>query len=351
MTNMSRILLNDNFFNASIPESISSLSGLQFLYLQNNYLAGNLEDIDFSSMKTLRGIYLYNNLLTGSLPTSLSTSLMYLSLSRNKFHGILEQNNVGKLTNLVKLDLDSNKFTGGVLSLQSLMLLNELSLRDNQFTGTLPLSFSNLVNISLFDVSMNRFSGLLPNFQHFSMNNVNPARVVDLSDGNFSINSIPLFNVVNRLSGVLNVSFNSFSGTIPEEYGHLGVQSLDLSSNKLQGQLPTQFSNATSTKLLRMRQLFVNDNQLTGPIRAPDSLEVLDVSNNALSGDIPSNLFHIRSRMNVFSASINCLNLDSIYKVPSRLSSFFPLSLFFFSLRLLIILRILSMYFPLGLSG
>ena len=80
------------------------------------------------------------------------------------------------------------------------------------------------------------------------------------------------------------------SGQIPASLGDLtGLETLDLSSNKLTGNIPVELGSLTNLEELRL-----NGNQLTGEI--PDelgtlpNLEVLRISGNQLSGCITQEL-------------------------------------------------------------
>lgn len=81
------------------------------------------------------------------------------------------------------------------------------------------------------------------------------------------------------------LSNNSFTGSIPDIFGRTaGFHKLDLSYNKLNGEIP-----ASLASLAKLDTLWLDDNQLTGSIPPfnQDSLAYFNVSNNELSGPIP----------------------------------------------------------------
>ena len=94
---------------------------------------------------------LANRNLTGPLPLEFFqfSHLRALVLSNNNITGVVPLE-IGKASNLLKLRLDSNKFVGTLPAVvgQQLTKLKELSVTNNFFTGTVPMSFDFLVNLT-----------------------------------------------------------------------------------------------------------------------------------------------------------------------------------------------------------
>lgn len=85
----------------------------------------------------------------------------------------------------------------------------------------------------------------------------------------------------------LELPSNQLSGEIPSELGKLtGLTSLGLNNNQLSGEIPPELGD-----LANLTWLYLYGNQLTGeiPSELGDlTLSYLDLSNNQLSGEIPA---------------------------------------------------------------
>ncbi|KAL0410258.1 UNVERIFIED_CONTAM: putative inactive leucine-rich repeat receptor-like protein kinase [Sesamum latifolium] len=174
--------LTSNFFQGSIPPSISSLEHLQTLILDSNSFTGRLPD-GLGSLSSLAVLSLKNNSLSGSLPHSLGSleNLRVLALSNNNFSG--EVPDLSRLTNLQVLDLENNvlgsrfpvvsdkierivlrnnKFAFGIPEkVQSYYQLKILDISSNRFVGPFPVSLLSLPSITYLDISENKFTGML----------------------------------------------------------------------------------------------------------------------------------------------------------------------------------------------
>ena len=99
------------------------------------------------------------------MPSSLGnlTNLRRLGLNGNQFSGVLPSW-LGNLTNLQWLDLGGNSFSGALPSwLGNLSSLRVLSLSENAFSGALPAWLGNLTNLEwLYLHGNNDLSGVLP---------------------------------------------------------------------------------------------------------------------------------------------------------------------------------------------
>ena len=166
------------------------------------------------------------------------------------------------------------------------------------------------MNLPWMDVSDNHLDGQLPK----NIGTILPRLwLLHLSGNAFQV---PLPSSIANMSDLerLDVSFNYFSGEVPEEFFsycfNLGV--LDLPNNDFHGQLFSGHSNY----LTNLQVLNLNNNQFTGTISGVVSkcfnLFILRISNNYMSGKIPALIGNMTGldaldlRNNSFEGQISC---------------------------------------------
>ncbi|MDY7004722.1 MAG: leucine-rich repeat domain-containing protein, partial [Cyanobacteriota bacterium] len=112
----------------TLPESISQLTNLTWLYLHGNKLTTLPESI--SQLTNLTWLYLHGNKLT-TLPESITqlTNLTWLNLHNNQLTTLPES--ITQLTNLTQLNLHGNKLTTLPESISQLTNLTRLDLSEN----------------------------------------------------------------------------------------------------------------------------------------------------------------------------------------------------------------------------
>ncbi|KFK22775.1 hypothetical protein AALP_AAs71336U000100 [Arabis alpina] len=331
------LFLNDNHFNGPIPESLSklvelesldlsfwnkgrdivdlreipkrlcALFELQALDLSNNNFSGSIPRCFENFNTTLKVLHLQNNSLSGVFPEeSISLGLRSLDVGHNQLSGELPKSLIN-CTYLEFLNVEGNRindtFPFGVSLLPHLQVL---VLRSNEFHGPVshPRDSFSFPNLRIFDISDNRFSGVLPSDYFVGWNAV--SSVVEVEDYRYGIvvaggirryyySSVVLTNKGlkmelvgsvfkmyktidvsrNRFEGdipesigllkeliVLNMSNNAFTGCIPQSLTNLtNLQSLDLSQNRLSGEIPPQLG-----KLTFLERMNFSYNMLDGPI-------------------------------------------------------------------------------------
>ncbi|KAJ6332520.1 hypothetical protein OIU77_008569 [Salix suchowensis] len=189
-TSLYRLRLNGNRLGGTIPSEIEKLKSLNFIDLSNNLLVGGIPP-SVSGCESLEFLDLHSNGITGSVPDTLPKSLQYVDVSDNRLTGPLTHS-IGSLIELTKLNLARNQLSGGIpaeiLGCSKLQLLN---LGDNGFSGEIPKELgqipitgnlsqpklqplegsidvlANLQNLIFLNVSYNHFSGALPNTPFF----------------------------------------------------------------------------------------------------------------------------------------------------------------------------------------
>ncbi|XP_006367495.2 receptor-like protein 12 [Solanum tuberosum] len=312
LTRITELALSYNHFTGHIPSTISKWKHLTRLDLSDNSFSGEIPDV-FSNLKELRYLHLSSNSFIGLFPSSISnlTHLQRLDLSSNSLSGSLP-NNASNLQTLTQLDLSDNSLNGTIPSwVFNLPLVHSLSLHYNQLSGSFPQSLVNLTNLKTLDLSSNNITideGMnitflslstlflssceLKHFPYF-LRNVKTLAYLDISN-NKICGQIP-----NWFSGMrwdslqfLNLSHNSLTGHLPQfRYDNLlylcsGRDNLDLKFNSFQGPLPSSICNMNSLILLDLSHNYFSDSVLHC-LGSMVSLTVLDLRRNNFTGSLP----------------------------------------------------------------
>ncbi|KAL6989210.1 hypothetical protein U1Q18_014962 [Sarracenia purpurea var. burkii] len=310
---------NVMFLNLSKNKLLGSVSflcannGMYFKYLDlsNNLLSGELPDC-WAQLKLLSVINLAYNNLSGEVPSSMGSlpQIEALQLRNNNFSGKFPP--LEGCTLLQIIDLGGNRLTGEVPSWigRNLTSLTVLSLRSNEFNGSIPQLICNLSRIQILDLSQNDLSGNIPpcfeSFTALIQSNSSAAKFVfnyggisEIVGGSKSFDYIG--NILLQWKGqdveyannlgllkIVDLSRNKLVGNIPKQVGSLaGLNSLNLSRNYLSGEIIQEIG-----QMKRLESLDLSTNRLSGKIPASlanlNFLGKLDLSNNNLSGKIPS---------------------------------------------------------------
>ncbi|RYR62937.1 hypothetical protein Ahy_A04g020695 [Arachis hypogaea] len=288
------------------------------LDISNNYLSGQIPDC-WENFKSLAYIDVSNNSFSGQIPTSMGSvlELRVLILRNNSLTGELPFS-MKHCKNLVMLDAGENKFSGIIPSWigSSLQQLQMLSLRKNHFFGSIPLSLCFLNGIHVLDLSVNHLWGPIPKcFINFSAMTIQERFLPDSYYHSYTVNHTfgmygYDYNIISLLTwkGVEHIFEND----------NLLLKAIDLSNNHLSGDIPSELEN-----LVELVSLNLSRNNLTGKIPSGIgrllSLESLDMSRNHLFGSIPSSLAQINF-LSVLDLSHN--NLSGQIPTGTQLQSF-----------------------------
>jgi Leucine-rich repeat (LRR) protein len=303
-----------------IPPGLIELRKLSRLHLSHNHLTGSFPSF-IGNLSELSFLVLKSNSLTGSVPTTVgnSRSLNIFSIGWNFLHGGLDFFPIlSNCRQLQTLDISVSFFTGNLpdyLGNFSSQLSFFLAF-DNELTGNLPASLSNLSALSLLDLSYNQISSLIPE----SIMTLRNLRMLDFSMNNMSGHVPKQIATLSSLERLF-LHDNKFSGVLPNNLGNLTrMQYIGLSYN--------QFSSGVPSSIFYLDNLVLLDlshNSITGVLPLPDDISSLaqidqiDLSANHLFGKLPNSLgqlqmlTYLNLSNNLFSGSIP----DSFKKLSS----------------------------------
>ncbi|KAL6320719.1 hypothetical protein AAG906_008719 [Vitis piasezkii] len=304
--------ISANSFHGPIPTSIGNLSSLRYLGLSLNPLINGTLPMSLGQLKYLESLYVSSNSFHGPIPTSMGnlSSLRHLSLSENPLiNGTISEVHFTALSKLEVLSISGTSLSFHVNSswtppfqleyleadsckmgpkfpawLQTQKSLFYLDFSRSGIVDTAPNWFWKFASyIEQIHLSNNQISGDL---SQVVLNNT----IIDLSSNCFS-GRLPHLspNVV-----VLNIANNSFSGQISpfmcqKMNGRSNLEVLDISINALSGELSDCWMHWPS-----LTHVSLGSNNLSGKI--PNSmgslvgLEALSLQNNSFYGEIPSSL-------------------------------------------------------------
>ncbi|KAF7147835.1 hypothetical protein RHSIM_Rhsim03G0152800 [Rhododendron simsii] len=276
-----------NEFTGQLPDSLSSCSTLAALNLSSNQFSGSLPS-GLWSLKGLRSLDLSNNQLGGEIPKGIESldNLRAINFGKNKFTGEIPEG-IGSCLLLRSIDFSENSLSGNLPNtMEKLVSCNAISLRKNSFVGGVPDWLGEMKSLETLDLSDNSFSGQVPN----STGNLQSLKVLNIST-NALTGSLPesMINCKNLLA--MDFSHNSLTGSLPGWIFQLDVQEVLLSGNRLSGSMDSPLSSSPDNSRRKLLVLDLSDNAFSGNVPSSvgdfSSLQVLDLSENQLNGSIP----------------------------------------------------------------
>jgi hypothetical protein len=269
MESLTDLALSNNLFNGKIPTSLTKLTALELLTLDDNILEGDVAE--FGKLTSLNALYAEDAGLYGTITSEMIGNwkeMHDLDLSGNSIGGSLPDN-LFEMPRLVVLDLSGNRLTGNLPSMMipaaaannnnNNTMLRFLSLFENQLEGGIPSTIQKLQRLQHLDLGKNTLTSTFPSelgsmtqlqYLHTNTNNFAPqplpsflGHLTNLEElsmkNNLLIGSIPTF--ISALSSLrlFDLGGNNIGGSIPKEIGHLqNLNFLLLNRNQLTGSLP-----------------------------------------------------------------------------------------------------------------
>ncbi|XP_028206787.1 receptor-like protein EIX1 [Glycine soja] len=276
---------------------------LEFLNLASNNLSGEIPDC-WMNWTFLVDVNLQSNHFVGNLPSSMGSlsELQSLQIRNNTLSGIFPTS-LKKTNQLKSLDLGENNLSGSIPPWvgEKLSNMKILRLRSNSFSGHIPNEICQMSHLQVLDLAKNNLSGNIPS----CFNNLSAMTLVNRSTDPRIYSSALNYTIYSSNSDIVSVLL-WLKGRGDEYKNILGlVTSIDLSSNKLLGEIPREITDINGLNFLNL-----SHNQLIGPI--PEgignmgSLQSIDFSRNQLSGEIPPTIANL-SFLSMLDLSYNHL--------------------------------------------
>ncbi|KZV43371.1 hypothetical protein F511_21963 [Dorcoceras hygrometricum] len=293
-----------NFYEGAIPIEVTSLSSLRVVWAPRATLEGMLP-LSWGSCDNLEMLNLAQNFYSGHVPEGFSSckKLHFLDLSSNRLSGeILDKLPVPCMT---RFDISGNSLTG------SIPRFNGSCTPVQSIYGEFQEPYDpSAAYISYFgyrtqmETSLPFFedAGTFPVIHNFGSNNFTGlVQSLPFASERFGKQTVYAFLAAgNKLAG-------SFPGGLFDKCDQVRGMIVNVSENSLSGQIPTDIGTRCKSLLL----LDASVNQLMGGIPSSIgdlvSLDVLNLSWNHLQGPIPSNLSQIKD-IRGLSLAGNALN-------------------------------------------
>ncbi|KAF9129063.1 hypothetical protein BGW39_004490 [Mortierella sp. 14UC] len=318
----------ENCCNAEYPNSsgikCNANNRVIYIYLAGQGLSGTLPE-SIGSLTGLQYLLLYYNNLSGPIPSSLAyLPLLILDLSHNRLSGSLPSSAPGWV-NLGTLSLEQNALTGSLPDwITTLPNLHSLAIGQNSFTTGDP--------IPPFTFNLEPTRGNSSTAPADTLNLRPPGVPLNITPENVVVPSSVFLESFTRLPKLKQLKLDSLgiSGGFPASWQQrmVNLTKLDVSNNSMQGQLPGFLNEFTNLKTLlldrnefggpipsfnNLKALSVLDlsyNQLSGPLppwSAGLNLTVLNLSNNLLSGPLPLDNHHYWRTCSVSNNYFQCI--------------------------------------------
>ncbi|XP_068487997.1 receptor-like protein 7 isoform X1 [Phaseolus vulgaris] len=326
---LQKLIVSHTRFSGALPTSIGNLKQLSILDLSNCHFNGTLPS-SMSGLKELTSLLLSFNNFTGPIPSlNMFRNLTHLDFSHNNFTGSITYAHLEGLRKLVQIDLQDNLLDGNIpsslfalpsvqriylsnnhfcgqldeFSNISSSMLESLDLRSNNLEGPIPASIFNLTSLIVLQLSFNKLKGTikldviqrLPKLSKLALSHNNLSVDTNLTDVGF-VSSLHNMSSLELASCHLT-EFPSFLRN------HSKITTLDLSSNHIQGSIPTWIWQLDS-----LAQLNLSHNLLTsleGSVQNTSSyLSLIDLHANKLQGKLqifPVNVTYLDYSSNNFN--------------------------------------------------
>ncbi|XP_075663914.1 receptor-like protein EIX2 [Castanea sativa] len=290
-TSLLWLSLYNNSLKGNIPPSIFNLEKLEYLDLGRNSLNGSIPS-SFGNLSHIRSLYLDQNQMNGTIPKSLGllSKLETLYVGKNSLTGTIDEGHFRKLSKLKDLYMSEaplffNVNSNWVPPFQlCYAYMSSIKIGPN-----FPSWLQSQRSLNILDMSMSGISGKAPVWFWNWTSNIT---FINLSNNHIECDVSDIF--LSSTVKVLNIANNSFYGPISsflcqKKIRKNKLEVLDASNNLLSGELSHCWKYWQS-----LIHLNLGSNNLVGGISysmgALVNLQSLRLQNNSIYGDIPSSL-------------------------------------------------------------
>ncbi|KAD7117641.1 hypothetical protein E3N88_04909 [Mikania micrantha] len=372
LTQLKEIDIRGNQLQGQISSSFSNFKSLKFFFLEDNNFSGRVYQETFLGLPKLTALGLggnkiffvasnYSNVTLLPELKSLGLSscnlrefpsflrfqkkIISLSLENNKIKGLVPEwilNNTQET--LQYLDLSYNSITGfhGHPHFLPWVSLESFNIENNQLRGRLPIPALTTV---VYDVSNNYLTKEIPPLICEQKN----LRVLDLSSNNMTGTLPPCLGNLSNLLFVLDLKGNNFHGPMMNAFTHGSlIKRIDLSENQFTGKLSKSLPNCTNLEflalggnsfedvfptwlgnLVKLQVLILRSNKFFGAIQGHPTtsssflkLRIIDLSNNAFSGQLPEKFFQTWNAMKPVNVGKSSFMDVKLYIFPGSMFQF-----------------------------
>ncbi|KAL1212344.1 Receptor-like protein 54 [Cardamine amara subsp. amara] len=275
--------------------SLFRLHYLRYLDLSHNYFDSSSFLVELGRLTNLEFLYLSDMGLVGEVPSSISN-----------------------LSRLTELSLSDNELTGSFSPLYNLTKLSSLRLSNNHFSGNFPCSLLTMPNLSNIYLRQNHLSDSLE-----TMNCSSSSKLEELSLG-YNLFSGRILEPLSKLSNLKNLDLSFQNTTYPLNFVSLAFKSLEnliLSGNSI-SRLNTRWSGSPNLRSLYLDNCNINEFPMF--IKDLHKLYILNISNNRLKGEVPEWLWNLPSLLglhlshNAFRGSLPIISPGLMFMFASN---------------------------------
>ena len=323
--------LQDSVSYPALPNELCTLGSLQFLSLAGNDVASAAIRMPncFGTGASSRNLRMVNAFQAGlvSLPTVMSfPQLRWFDVSGNSITS-LNPDAFHHSLDLAYLDVSSNLITSAFPNLTLNAAIQTLNMGVNQWSSSIPFgSLDHKPLLTSLDISFTAISGALPSFIG------TPLVTLSLRENQFNGTLPAIWSDASSIAPTItsiDLRGNQLVGPIMDVISQLNkLQSLDLSSNRIKNDPPpsigidSQAAFWSRNPPMSLTSLDLSYNQLSGILISNsyinNAIQTLILSNNFITGSLPIDLF---DGSTFVSIDLHSNKLDGVYPVGLAITS------------------------------